>query len=362
MTRKIQSIRTRMVSIPLERPLITATFPITAIDTVLVDVHTNDGLSGLGWVFAFGRGRVRGIQSMIDDIGALIVGEDAGQIERCLQKMRNACTFIGHTGAAVIAISPLETALWDIAGKAAGMPLAQLLGGHKSAIEVYASEGLWLNQSIDELQKQAAGFIARGFTAMKMRAGKANVDEDLARVAAVREAIGPDAKLMVDANQAWDVPTALRFARGCEESQLLWLEEPVYYQDYAGMARIASESTTPLCVGETNYAIEDFRRLCQEGCGHYIMPDLMRTAGISNWMKVAHLAEAFQLPVTPHLFMEVSSHQACALPNAVWQEHQPWWEPIWKEPVDFRDGKIHIRERPGLGVEWDENAVNRYLV
>lgn len=359
---KIEKVETRLVSIPLSRPLITATFPINAIDTVLVDVRTNEGISGLGWVFAFGRGRVAGIQSMIDDLGQLLVGEDPTRMEHCWRKIWKACTFIGHSGAATIALSPIDSALWDIAGKAANLPLARLLGGYRDRVEAYASEGLWLDQTIDELQKQASEFVGRGFRGMKMRVGKPSLADDIARVAAVREAIGPDVTLMVDANQAWDVPTALRFAAGVEESDLLWIEEPVYYQDYRGMARIAAETHIPLCVGETNYGMDDFRRLCEQGCGHYIMPDLMRMGGVGNWMKVAHMCEAFGLPVTPHLFMEVSSHQACALSNAIWQEHQPWWEPILKEPVDFRDGYIHIRPVPGLGIEWDEAAIARYAV
>jgi L-alanine-DL-glutamate epimerase-like enolase superfamily enzyme len=276
--------------------------------------------------------------------------------------MWKAITFIGHSGAAVIAMSPIDTALWDVAGKAANLPLNRLLGAFRDKVEAYASEGLWLHQSIDELQKEAQGFVARGFNGMKMRVGKQSLEDDVERVAKVREAIGPGVKLMVDANQAWDVPTAVRFARAVEEHDLFWIEEPVDYQDYRGMAAIAARIDTPLCVGETNYTTEDFRRLCEMDCGYYIMPDLMRMGGVGEWMKVARLCEAFHRPVTPHLFMEVSSHQACASSNAVWQEHQPWWEPIWREPVDFREGFIHIRQKPGLGLEWDERAIERYEV
>lgn len=359
---KITKIETRFVSIPLAQPLITATFPIEAIDTVAVRVRTDQGIDGLGWVFAFGRGRVKGIQMMIEDLGALLIGEDALMLEQNWHKLWRANTFIGHSGAAVIAMSPLDTALWDIAAKAAGLPLYKMLGGYRDKVEAYASEGLWLHQSIDELQDEAQKFRKRGFRGMKMRVGKADLAEDVERTLKVREAAGADAVLMVDANQAWDVPTAIRYAREVEEADLLWIEEPVGYQNYDGMARIAAATDTPLCVGETNYTTEDFKRLILEECGHYIMPDLMRMGGVGEWMKVARLAEAFHLPVTPHLFMEVSAHQAAASPNAVWQEHQPWWEPVWKEPVDFRDSFIHLRDKPGLGVEWDDKALAKYEV
>ncbi len=357
---RITEVRTRLVSIPLARPVVTATFPIPAIDTVLVDVHTDAGVTGLGWLFAFRPKRVRGIQWLVDDLAELLLGEDALAIERCWQKMWRSITFIGHSGAAVLAMAPLDTALWDIAGKVAGLPLYRLLGGTRNAVEAYASEGLWLHLTADELQREAASLTARGFRAMKMRVGGPKPEEDVARVRAVREAIGRETKLMMDANQAWDAPTAIRMGRRLEAFDLTWIEEPLPYEDLEGCAAVAAALDTPICTGETNYTSEDFRRMCELRTADILMPDLMRMGGITEWLKAARLCQAFRRPVTPHLFMEASAHLVAACPNAIWQEHMPWWEPILQEPVDFRDGLIHLRDRPGLGLEWDERAVAKY--
>ncbi len=357
---RITEVRARVVSIPLARPLMVATFTLPAIGSVLVDVRTDAGASGIGWMFAFGPKRLRAIQLLVEDLGGLLIGEDALAIERCWQTMWKSITFIGHSGVAVLAMAPLDTALWDIAGKVAGLPLYRLLGGARDRVEAYASEGLWLNLSVDELQREAEGFLRRGFRAMKLRVGKPDAEEDLVRVRAVREAIGPGAKLMVDANQGWDAPTAIRRGRRLEEFDLTWIEEPLPYEDIEGCAAVAAALDTPICTGETNYTSEDFRRMCQAGTADILMPDLMRMGGVTEWLKAARVCQAFRRPVTPHLFMEASAHLVAACPNAIWQEHMPWWEAILKEPVDFRDGMIHLRDRPGLGLEWDEKAVAKF--
>ncbi|MBI3126996.1 MAG: mandelate racemase/muconate lactonizing enzyme family protein [Candidatus Tectomicrobia bacterium] len=359
---RIKKVRTRFVSIPLERPLLTASFPINGIDSVLVDVDTDAGVSGIGWIFAFGRKKVRGIQLMIDDLGEMLEGEDALAIERCWRRMWNAVTFIGHSGAAVIAMSPIDTALWDIAAKVAGLPLYKLLGGARESVEAYASQGLWLHQTVDELQEEAASFAARGFKGVKMRVGKPDREEDIARVRAVREAVGPGTKLMVDVNQVWDAPTAIQMGRRLEEFDVAWIEEPLPYEDLEGCAQVSRALDTPVCTGETNYTSQDFRRMCELGTADILMPDLMRMGGVTEWMKAARVAQAFHLPVTPHLFMEFSSHLFSASPNAIWQEYQPWWEPVLREPVDFREGLIHLKPIPGAGFEWDEKAVAKYEV
>ena len=359
---RITEVRARVVSIPLARPLMVATFTLPAIGSVLVDVRTDIGASGLGWMFAFGPKRLRAIQLLVEDLGGLLVGEDALAIERCWQKMWKSIAFIGHSGAAVLAMAPIDTALWDITGKVAGLPLYRLLGGARDRVEAYASEGLWLHLSVDELQREAEGLLRRSFTAMKLRVGKPDPEEDLVRVRAVREAIGPRPKLMVDANQGWDAPAAIRIGRRLEEFNLTWIEEPLPYEDIEGCAAVAAALDAPICTGETNYTSEDFRRMCQVGAAGILMPDLMRMGGVTEWLKTARLCQAFHRPVTPHLFMETSAHLVAACPNAIWQEHMPWWEPILREPVDFREGMIHLRDRPGLALEWDEKAVAKYEV
>ncbi|MCC7105668.1 MAG: mandelate racemase/muconate lactonizing enzyme family protein [Chloroflexi bacterium] len=357
---RVTGVRARALSIPFKQPLMTASFPIPAIDTVLTEIETNAGVKGVSWIFAFGKKRVGVLKAMVEDLGDLALGEDPFMTERLWMKMYRAVGFVGRQGIAALGMAAIDTACWDLAGKLTGQPVYKLLGGSRSEVEAYASEGLWLDRSRDDLVREAEDYVQRGFQAMKMRAGLADEDEDVARVRAVREAIGPDVKLMVDANQAWDVKQAIRMGKRLEEFNLFWLEEPLPYDNVPGFAQVAAALELPICTGETNFFKADFVKLIEARAADILMPDLMRMGGVTEWLKAARLCEAYQVPVTPHLFMEVSAHLAAASPNVFWQEFQPWWEPILVEPVDFHDGAIHLRDRPGFGIEIDEARVKQY--
>lgn len=356
----IDEVTCSFLTIPLERPLVTAAFPIPAIDTALVQVRTKDGHEGVAWSFAFGRGRVASLVRLVEDLGELALGADALGPEALWSRMADAVGFIGRRGIAALAMSALDTACWDIAGKAAGLPVYRLLGGYRNRIETYASQGLWLDRTVDELAEEARELVDAGFTAVKMRAGLPDPMEDVRRVQRVREAIGPDVKLMIDANQAWDLKRTLRMADLFQEHDIFWLEEPMPHGDVEAYAVAAPAMPMPLCTGESNYLKDELLRLAQRRATDYVMPDLMRMGGVTEWMKATRVCEAFGLPVTPHLFMEHSSHLACAAPNAVWQEHQPWWQPIMEEPLPVVDGCIELSEEPGFGIRLSASAVDRY--
>lgn len=357
---RITAVRARALSIPFERPLVTASFPIPAIDTVFVEMDTDAGVQGHSWIFAFGRKRVGVLKAMVEDFADLAIGEDPCMTERLWQKMHRAVGFVGKQGITTLGMSAIDTACWDIAGKLAEQPVYRLLGGHATEVEVYASSGLWLDRSRDDLAAEAAEYVQRGFKAVKMRAGIADADEDVARVATVREAIGPDVALMIDANQAWTAKQAIRMAGRFSEFDVFWLEEPLPHEDLAGYAQVRNAIDMPLCTGESNYLKADFVRLIEAGVADFYMPDLMRMGGITEMVKTVHLCDAHGAAVTPHLFMEHSIHIAASSPNVVWQEFQPWWEPILSEPVDFQNGVIHLSDRPGFGLEFDEAAVARF--
>lgn len=348
------------LSIPLDKPLITAAFPIPAIDTALVQVRTADGHEGVAWSFAFGRGRVASIVRLVEDLAGIAVGADATETEALWARMSKAVGFIGQKGVAALAMSAIDTACWDIKGKAAGQPVHRLLGAARGRIEAYASQGLWLDRSRDELAAEAAALVGQGFRAVKMRAGLPDPREDVERVRAVREAVGPDVALMVDANQAWDLKQTLRMARAFAEFDLFWLEEPMPFSQVEAYAIAREAMPMPLCTGESNYLKDEVLALARTGAADFVMPDLMRMAGVTEWLKAAHVAEAFGLPVTPHLFMEHSAHLACAIPNGVWQEYQPWWQPITAEPVRLVDGCIEPPDAPGFGIELAPSAVQAY--
>jgi L-alanine-DL-glutamate epimerase-like enolase superfamily enzyme len=358
----IKSVTTHFLSIPLERPLITAAFPIPAIDTALMQITTEGGLQGAAWSFAFGKGRVASLVRMMEDLGQIAVGHDALGTEALWAKLSRAVGFIGQRGVAAAAMSAIDTSCWDIKGKAANLPVYQLLGGFRHEVEAYASQGLWLDRSRDALAKEASSYVAQGFKAVKMRAGIADEDEDVARVRSVREAIGPGCKLMVDANQAWDLKQTLRMGRKLEEFDLFWLEEPMPFKQVSDYTRATEVLTMPMCTGESNYLKDEILNLVQHRATDYAMPDLMRMAGVTEWMKAAHLCEAHDVKVTPHLFMEHSAHLAAACPNVVWQEYQPWWQPVMEKPIDLVNGNIRLSDKPGFGFELSARALADFKV
>lgn len=358
----IKTVNVHFLSIPLERPLITAAFPIPAIDTAMMQITTEGGLQGAAWSFAFGRGKVASLVRMMEDLGQLAVGHDALDTEALWSKLSKAVGFIGQRGVAAAAMSAIDTSCWDIKGKAANLPVYQLLGGFRREVEAYASQGLWLDRSRDALAEEAASYVAQGFKAVKMRAGKADENEDVARVQSVREAIGPDCKLMIDVNQAWDLKKTLRMGRKLEEFDVYWLEEPMPYNQIENYARATEALSMPLCTGESFYLKDEILNLVDHRAADYVMPDLMRMAGVTEWMKVAHACEARHAKVTPHLFMEHSSHLAAACPNVVWQEYQPWWQPVMEEPIAFENGNIKLSDKPGFGFRLSARALEKFAV
>ncbi|MEO3892224.1 mandelate racemase/muconate lactonizing enzyme family protein [Nonomuraea sp. B5E05] len=357
---RITDLSADFLSIPLDRPLVTAAFPIPAIDTALVRMHTSGGHTGVAWSFAFGRGKVAALLRLIEDLAEFVIGEDASHNERLWARMSSAVGFIGRQGLSALAMSAIDTACWDVKAQAAGLPVYRLLGGYRDSVETYASQGLWLDRSRDELAEEARSLVEQGFRAVKMRAGLPDEDEDVARVGAVREAIGPDVKLMVDANQAWDFKQTLRMADRLAPYDLFWLEEPMPYTWVESYASARSAMATPLCTGESNYLRGELRTLVARGAADYVMPDLMRMGGMTELVKAVHLCE--NVPVTPHLFMEHSVHLAAGLPHVVWQEFQPWWQPLLEEPVRLVGGRLEPSQEPGFGIRLSGEAVKRFAL
>ena len=355
----VQTIAVSHVRVPLPKPAAVSTFKIPAVDTCAVTLRTREGLSGTGWCAAFGAEKCRALMAMVRDLFGTLINKDANDTEGNWAAMRQAASFVGRDGISAMAIAALDTASWDIKAKAAGLPLWKLLGGGRSEIPCYASEGLWINAGIESLRDEAARLIARGHTAMKLRVGKPDLAEDIARVAAVREVIG-DATLMVDANQGWSVEQAMEACRELAAFDLEWVEEPVDHEDVRGCALVAGETDIPICQGETNWNERGMRHLLVAGAADVLMADLQRCSGVTGWLKAAAAAKEHGTPITPHLFHETSAHLMSATPGSVWCEHMPWWEPILQEPAAFKDGCIVLGEAPGIGAEWDEEACKRF--
>lgn len=347
------------VRVPLEPPIRTSIHVIGGMHCVLVTLETDGGIAGEGYAFSFDPAHIASIEALIRGLEPLVVGRDPHATEALQADAARALNFVGLAGVSVCALSTVDTAMWDIVGKAAGQPLWRLFGGARDAVPVYASGGLWLSASEAELVAEAHAFVEAGFRAMKVRLGKPTVEEDAARVAAVRDAIGPDIALMADANQGLSVDHAIRLGRALEPMALTWFEEPVPYHDLAGHAAVAAALDTPVASGETEYMPRGMRAYIEARAADILMPDLMRMGGLSGLRRACDIAAAANVPVSPHIFTEQSLAVAGAAPTCIWLEHMPWFEPLYRERLDLADGRIRMPDRPGVGFTFDPDAVDR---
>lgn len=357
---KIAKLSTIRAEVPLARPIRTAIHDIRSVGALLVFIDAGDGLVGEGYLFAPGTRQLGVFDEMVQSFAPGLVGADPEMSEALWRRLWSDINFYGHKGIAVFALSAVDMALWDLRGKALGRPIHRLLGGCRSLVPTYASGGLWLGSGVDELVAEARSFVAAGFRAMKMRLGKKRLEEDVERVRAVRQAIGPDVALMADANQGFTVDHAIRLGRRLEEFGLAWFEEPVPAWDLDGSARVAAALDTPVASGETEYARYGFRDMLKAGAADVLMPDLGRVGGVSEFVKVAHMADAVDLPVSSHIYTEQSLSLVAALGNATYLEHMPWFAGLFREKLELRDGLVVVPERPGFGFTFDPDAVERY--
>jgi L-alanine-DL-glutamate epimerase-like enolase superfamily enzyme len=355
---KVTALETRVVQLPLDAPIGSALGEIRGFGCILVSLRTDQGITGENLIFTLNDRRTAVLRAMVDSLADVVIGRDAGMIAGFWSRAWKEINFLGHKGVSVVGLSAVDGALWDAAGKAAGLPIHRMLGGAQSRVPAYHSGGLWLSRSIPELVAEAEGFLKAGFTAMKMRLGL-GLEEDLKRVAAVRAAIGPQMKLMADANQGMTEAEAIRLGRGLEEHQLTWFEEPLPAWDVEGLARVAAALDTPVASGETDYTRYGFRRIVELRSADVLMPDLQRVGGVTEFIRVGHLAEAHDLPVSSHLFPECSAQLLGALSNASFLEYMPWFSPLYRERLEFEAGSVIVPERPGWGFTFDEAAIAR---
>lgn len=356
---RIADVETVVVSLPLERPVRTPVHHITTVDVVLVTVRTDVGIDGIAYLWAFGVPRARVLEAMVRDLARFVVGRDARERTGLRQTLLRELNFLGRAGVGTFALSAIDTALWDIAAKAVGEPLWRLLGGNADPVPAYAG-GLFLSDDIPAIVDEALRYRARGFRAIKMRVGAETADEDVARVAAVREAVGPDIVLMVDVVQGWTVSEAIRRGQALERFDPYYIEDPLPFDDEDGMVAVAAALDTPIAAGENNYGSAEFRRLIEKRAVDIAMIDLQRVGGITEWLAVARLADAWHLPVVPHVFHEISMHFAASLPNVPFIEWIDWWEPLFDSLPLIRDGALVPADRPGLGLSFDRDAVERF--
>jgi L-alanine-DL-glutamate epimerase-like enolase superfamily enzyme len=326
---------------------------MSAFELVTCRVIDADGAEGVGYTYTVGRNGGAVMDTLAREIKPLAEGHDADRIEWLWNHLWWALHYGGRGGPTVLALSAFDMALWDLKAKRAGQPLWKLLGGNDNRVSCYAG-GIDLELSLDDLLKQTDDNLARGFRAIKMKVGRERLSEDVARIQAMREHLGDGFPLMVDANMKWSQDQAIRAARAFQPYDLTWLEEPISPDDVAGHARVVREGGLPIAAGENLRTLWEFRHLIASGGVTWPEPDVTNCGGITPFMKICHLAEAFNLPVTSHGAHDVTVHLLAACPNGRFLEaHGFGLERYIEEPMRIEDGMAIAPDRPGHGIGFD---------
>lgn len=367
---KITNVETTLLHIPKGRAIQDATIPDppkgeTGRSQLFVHILTDEGIEGLGMTYSS-----PGVKEVINDaLKNILIGKDPIEIERLWNDMFWKVRGYGRKGIAFCAISAIDIGLWDLKAKYLNLPLYKLLGAYTNSVPVYGSGG-WTNFSEPELVEEMTAYVESGIPRVKMKVGKnfGNSErEDIERVAAVRKAVGDDVSIYIDANNGYYRKQAIYMAREFEQFQIGWLEEPLIPDDIDGMAAIARTTTIPIASGEHEYLKYGFRDLIERGGADIIQPDIGRVGGVTEWMKVAHIAQAFNLPVAPHALQLVHLHVACAIPNLKVVEYMNVsleGDKVWY--TDFPEQKngtwSPFPDKPGLGLELDHYSVSKFSI
>jgi L-alanine-DL-glutamate epimerase-like enolase superfamily enzyme len=360
---KITHVTTRVLRTPADNPLVVGLpAPADTREFVTLELGTDQGLVGIGLTF-FGGALTPALKAAVDGLARLVVGDDPTQVEAIAAKCRRAAGGAGPGGIFTLALSALDIACWDLKGKALGRSVSALLGGLRERVPTYASGALMRPHPIDYLAKAGPRLRDMGFRQMKMQCGsEPTVTASVERVRVMREAIGPDVDLMCDINQLWSVNQAIEVGRRVEPYHLFWLEDPTAHDDVPGLARIADALTAPIAAGEYHYGIVPFRHMLEARAIDIVMIDLLRVGGITQWMKVAGMAEAFNLPVVSHLVPELHVHLIAAIPNGLTVEYMPWSLQLFEETPNLEAGHLVVPSKPGLGLAFDQASIKRFQI
>jgi L-alanine-DL-glutamate epimerase-like enolase superfamily enzyme len=336
-------------------------------ETPIVRIRCADGTEGVGYTYTIGTGGSSVVALLRDHLAPKLIGRDPDAIEAIWKDLffHTHATAVGAITS--LALAAIDTALWDLRCKRVGLPLWKAAGGAQPKVPVYTTEGGWLHLPVEALVAQTREAKALGFRGAKLKVGKPHLSEDVARLAAVREAVGEAFEIMVDANQCFNVSEAIRRARAFEPFGLAWLEEPLPAEDLAGHVELAAHTAIPIAVGESIYHLSHFREYLERDACSIVQADVARIGGITPWLKVAHLAEAFNVPVCPHFLMELHVSLTAAVPNAAWVEYIPQLDDVTTSRLVIADGHALAPSAPGLGIDWnfaslDQRAVTRVRV
>lgn len=358
---RIVEVTLSSIVLPLKNPISDAKVltgrqkAMTEVVFLFAEIRTEQGHEGIG----FGYSKRAGGPAQFahaQEIAPVLIGEDPNDIGKIWNKLVWAGASVGRSGVATQAIAAIDIALWDVKAKRAGLPLAKLIGSARDSVQTYNTSGGFLHTPIEEVMENAAISLANGIGGIKLKVGQPDWRTDIARVTAVREFLGDDVPLMVDANQQWDRPTAQRMGRILEQFDLVWIEEPLDAYDAEGHAQLARSLDTSIATGEMLASVGEHVRLIEAGSVDILQPDAPRIGGITQFLKLATLAEHHDLQLAPHFAMEIHLHLAAVYPLQTWVEHFDWLDPLFDEHLETRDGRMHLSARPGLGFTLSEQG------
>ncbi|HCM28423.1 MAG TPA: enolase [Treponema sp.] len=331
--------------------------PLEGVQILIAEIADGSGQTGLGFSYSLRAGG-GGQYAHAKEIAPILLGEESADIGRLWNKLVWLGASAGRSGIALQAIAALDTALWDLKAKKAELPLSKLIGSFRASVPCYNTSGGYLQAPIGEVLEGAFRSLARGIGGVKIKVGQPDTALDLKRVRALRAHVGDDVPIMVDANQQWDRPAALRMGRILEELNLEWIEEPLDAYDAEGHAELAAQLATPIGTGEMLTSVAEHARLIEKKSVDILMPDAPRVGGITPFLKIAALAEHKLLKIAPHFVMEIHIHLAACFPQETWVEHFEWLEPLFNERLEISAGRMIVPTRPGLGLTLSDRAAS----
>ena len=357
----IKTVEVALYKIPLKKPLSDAKVltgrqkPLEAVDMLTATIETVNGARGFGFSYSLRAGGAALLAHARELSGALI-GENPNDIGRLWEKLAWLGASVSRTGVSVQSIAAFDVALWDLKAKSANVSIGKLLGAYRNSVPCYNTSGGYLSASTSEVLANVDQSLARGLGGIKLKVGQPDLNKDMERVAAVRKHVGDDVPMMVDANQQWDLTTALRAGRRLEEFNLVWLEEPLNAYDYQGHAQLTARLDTPIATGEMLSSVAECSQLIEHRSATFLQPDVPRVGGITPFLKIANSADLHRLKLAPHFVMEIHIHMGCAYPHEAWVEHIEWLEPAFNERLEIKNGHMLLPQRPGLGFSLSEEA------
>ena len=358
---RIDRVSAELYHVPVHREMHDAIREFSTLDLVFARIETDEGASGLGLTYNIIPHGAREVCSLINrSVNSLIRGMNPLDSERVWYKAWRGLDWAGRGGIAVLAVAATDIAVWDLKSKLTGLPLCKLLGGFREKVPVYNTDGGWLNHTLEQLVDETKKIMAAGFRGTKIKVGKDDPMEDVERLSAVRRVLGPNRTLMVDANERFTHAEAIERAHLYEPFNLFWFEEPLPAEDILGHAKVKAHTSIPIALGESLFNRQQFKDYIASDGVSIVQPDACRCGGITEWLKIAHMADCYGMQVSPHFVMELHLPLVAAIPNGLFVEYIPSLNAALREPLKLEDGYFRPSEQPGLGINWAMDQLEPY--